>query len=142
MKKYFSLLIIFLAVVITSLLSLVFQNYQSFSTHQKEIITKEQDLRSQEEYFQKLQDISEQLQENKDLLAKIETGLPLNPEVPELLAFIQKSASQSGLALGSIGLSSSVVDEKIQKMSPSVKFGERVFWIVLAVVAAVVGRMY
>ena len=34
------------------------------------------------------------------------------------------------------------MDEKIQKMSPSVKFGERIFWIVLAVVATVVGRMY
>jgi len=34
------------------------------------------------------------------------------------------------------------MDEKIQKMSPSVKFGERVFWIVLAVIATVAGRMY
>jgi len=32
--------------------------------------------------------------------------------------------------------------DKIQQMSPSVKFGERFFWIVLAVVATVVGRMY
>jgi len=34
------------------------------------------------------------------------------------------------------------MDDKIQQMSPSVKFGERVFWIVIAVVATVVGRMY
>jgi len=34
------------------------------------------------------------------------------------------------------------MDDKIQKMSPSVKFGERVFWIVLAVVIAGVGRIY
>ena len=34
------------------------------------------------------------------------------------------------------------MDTKIQLMSPSVKFGERVFWIVIAVVATVIGRMY
>jgi len=34
------------------------------------------------------------------------------------------------------------MDDKIQQMSPSVKFGERVFWIVIAVVATVIGRMY
>ncbi|MCP6718316.1 MAG: type 4a pilus biogenesis protein PilO [Patescibacteria group bacterium] len=115
MRKYFSFLMIFFAVIIISLLFLVFQNYQSFSVYQKEITIKEQDLRSQEEYFQKLQEIAEKLEKNKDLLAKIETGLPLSPEVPELLAFVQKSASQSGLALGSISLGSSVVDEKIKK---------------------------
>tara|TARA_R110002020_G_scaffold234907_1_gene447058 strand:+ start:112 stop:321 length:210 start_codon:yes stop_codon:yes gene_type:complete len=34
------------------------------------------------------------------------------------------------------------MDDKIQQMSPSVKFGERVFWIVVVVVATVIGRMY
>jgi len=34
------------------------------------------------------------------------------------------------------------MDEKIQRMSPSVKFGERVFWIALTVVAAGAGRFY
>lgn len=34
------------------------------------------------------------------------------------------------------------MDTKIHVMSPSVKFGERVFWIVIAVVATVIGRMY
>ena len=34
------------------------------------------------------------------------------------------------------------MDDKIQKMSPSVKFGERVFWIALTVVAAGAGRFY
>jgi len=34
------------------------------------------------------------------------------------------------------------MDEKIQRMSPSVKFGERVFWIAVAVVAAGAGRFY
>ena len=34
------------------------------------------------------------------------------------------------------------MDEKIQQMNPSVKFGERVFWIVVAVIAAGAGRIY
>jgi len=34
------------------------------------------------------------------------------------------------------------MDEKIQQMNPSVKFGERVFWIVVAVIAAGAGKIY
>jgi len=34
------------------------------------------------------------------------------------------------------------MDEKIQQMNPSVKFGERVFWIVVTVIAAGAGRIY
>jgi len=34
------------------------------------------------------------------------------------------------------------MDEKIQQMNPSVKFGERVFWIAVAVIAAGAGRIY
>ena len=34
------------------------------------------------------------------------------------------------------------MDEKIQGMNPAVKFGERVFWIVVAVIAAGAGKIY
>ena len=33
------------------------------------------------------------------------------------------------------------MDETIQRMKPTVKFGERVFWIILAVAAAALGKM-
>ena len=34
------------------------------------------------------------------------------------------------------------MDEKINEISPSVKFGERVFWIILVVTLTVIGSYY
>ena len=34
------------------------------------------------------------------------------------------------------------MDEKINEISPSVKFGERVFWIILVVILTVIGSYY
>jgi Tfp pilus assembly protein PilO len=114
MKKYFNLIIVFFAAILLFLGFSVFKNYENFSLLRREISIKEDDLQSQEEYFNKIQDISDKLKENKDLLDKIESALPPRPETPELLAFIQKSASQSNLVLEDInlGLMSS---EKIKK---------------------------
>jgi len=36
----------------------------------------------------------------------------------------------------------SSMDEKINEISPSVKFGERVFWIILVVTLTVIGSYY
>jgi len=36
----------------------------------------------------------------------------------------------------------SSMDEKINEISPSVKFGERVFWIILVVILTVIGSYY
>jgi len=35
----------------------------------------------------------------------------------------------------------STMDEKLQNISPSVVFGERVFWIIIVATATVIGRM-
>lgn len=104
MKKYFNLIIIFFAAILLFLTFSVFKRYENLSLLKREISIKEDELQSQEEYFNKIQDISNKLQENKDLLDKIESALPSNPETPELLAFVQKSASLSNLVLGDINL--------------------------------------
>jgi len=109
MKKYFNLIIIFFAVILSFLAFSVFKRYENLSLLRGEILIKEDELLYQEEYFNTLQDIFNKLQENKELLDKIESALPSNPEMSELLSFIQKSASQSNLVLGdtNLGLMSS-----------------------------------
>jgi Tfp pilus assembly protein PilO len=107
MKKSFSIIIIIIIVLAATLLllsTLVFKKYEALSYFRKEIASKEEDLQSQEEYFQKLQNISDKLKENIELVQKIDSALPSNPEIPELLSFVQRSASQSGLILGDINL--------------------------------------
>lgn len=108
MKKSFSITIIILVAILLLLSTLLFKKYEALSYFRREIASKEKDLQSQEEYFQKLQNISDKLQENIDLIQKIDSALPPNPEIPELLSFIQRSASQTGLVLGDINLGSMV----------------------------------
>lgn len=115
MKKYFNLIIISFAVILLFLAGLIFKGYKGLSLLRGEISIKEDELQSQEEYFDKLQNISNKLQENKDLLDKIESALPSNSETPELLAFVQKSASQSNLVLGDISLGLMSSDKDIKK---------------------------
>ncbi len=115
MKKYFNLIVIFFAAILLFLAGFIFKKYENLSLLRGEISIKEDELQSQEEYFDKLQDISSKLQENKDLLDKIKSALPSNPETPELLAFVQKSASQSNLVLGDINLGLISLDKDVKK---------------------------
>lgn len=115
MKRYFNIIIVLVAVVLALLSSLVFKKYESLNLVRGRISIKEDELQSQEEYFQKLKDVSDKLQANKDSLLKIESALPGSPQVPELLAFIQRSASQSGLVLGDINLGLMSAEDNIKK---------------------------
>lgn len=108
MKKPFSITIIVLVAILLLSGTLLFKKYEALSYFRREIASKEKDLQSQEEYFQKLQNISDKLQENIDLIQKIDSALPPNPEIPELLSFIQRSASQTSLILGDINLGSMI----------------------------------
>jgi len=115
MKKSFSIIIIVLAAILLLLSTLVFKKYETLNYLRKEIASKEKDLQLQEEYFQKLQNISDRLQENIGLIQKIDSALPPNPEIPELLSFVQRSASQSGLILGDINLGLMAAEGNMKK---------------------------
>lgn len=115
MKRYFNIIILFVAVVLALLSSSVLKEYEALNLVKGQISIKEDELQYQEEYFQKLKSISDRLQENKDSLLKIESALPENPQIPELLAFIQRSTSQSGLMLGDVNLGSMSAEDNIKK---------------------------
>jgi len=115
MKRYFNIIILFVAVVLALLSSSVLKEYEALNLVKGQISIKEDELQYQEEYFQKLKSISDRLQENKDSLLKIESALPENPQIPELLAFIQRSTSQLGLMLGDVNLGSMSAEDNIKK---------------------------
>lgn len=70
----------------------------------KEISQKESSLSIQQEYFQELQKTSEELKKYEETFLKIDLALPPEPylSLAELLNFLQKSSSQSGLSLKKI----------------------------------------
>jgi len=102
MKNYsFYTLILFLLSFLL-IFSLIFPKYQKLDSLKKEILGKEDELSSQEKYFESLRKNSEELKKYEDSLSKIATALPKNPSLPELLNFIQKTSSQTGLSLKEI----------------------------------------
>lgn len=102
MRNYPFYIIVCLSLSLLLLFNLVLPGHRNLSFLRGEILKKEFELQSQEEYFQRLQEVSEELKKEEDSLLKIESALPPNPALPELLNFIQKAASQSGLTLENI----------------------------------------
>ena len=80
-------------------LTLTWPKYQDLRILQMDIKDKEAKLQSQKEYFSQIKEISEQLEEYIEPLAKISSALPKTPSLPSLFNFLQLSASQTGLLL-------------------------------------------
>ena len=112
MKNYIFYTTIFFSLSFFLLIFLVFPKYQTLNVLKKEILGKEDEFSSQKKYFETLQDTSEELKKYEASLSKIDAALPKTPSLPELLNFIQKASSQSGLSLKGISPASTVPLEK------------------------------
>ncbi len=104
MRNYLPYIIIAFALSALMVFVLVLPKYESFNVKKQEIFAKENELKSQEDYFQKIQGISEEIKSYQDSILKIESALPQSRSVPELLNFFQKIASQSGLSMNKVDL--------------------------------------
>jgi len=102
MKNYPFYITIFFLLSFFLIIFLIFPKYQNLNSLKKEIFEKEDELSSQEKYFETLQKTSEELKKYAPSLSKVDAALPKNPSLPELLNFIQKTSAQSGLSLKGI----------------------------------------
>ncbi len=93
----------FFSIAILIVLFLVFPQYQNLSSLKQRVVDFEIALRNQENYFQKLKEINNELEKYRDSLLKIDSALPPRPSLPELFNFIQKLCSQTEMALLNIG---------------------------------------
>jgi len=99
MTNYSFYIIIALSLSLLLIFGLVLPRYRDWDSLNQEIFKREIELRSQENYFQEIQRISGKLKENQDSLSKIESALPEDSFLPQVLNFFQKAASQSGTSL-------------------------------------------
>jgi len=81
---------------------LIWPKYQDLNILRKKIKGKEIELESEVSYFSDLQKISQELQKYQTPLSKIDQALPKTSLLPEILNFIQRTSSQSGLLLKEI----------------------------------------
>ena len=99
MRNYSLYILVTAALALLLIFTLVFPKYRTLDNFKKEILIREAERQSQEEHLQELLGTLEEIEEKKESIAKIESALPRDPSLPELLNFFQKAASQSGLIL-------------------------------------------
>jgi len=99
--------------------------YQHFQDLRSGLAEKKAQLEQAEEYLSELKTLSNKLAGYKDELAKVDSALPLEPSIPALFNFIQKTSSENGLILKKINLAESSLEkipeeERIQRISFSI----------------------
>jgi len=98
MSKLIFVTACFLLVVLIGLF-LIWPKYQKLSTLKLEIGSKETELRYIEEYFARLNKLSQELKNYENQLSKIDFALPSDSSSTaiSLINFIQRASSQNGL---------------------------------------------
>ncbi|OHA62114.1 MAG: hypothetical protein A2117_00630 [Candidatus Wildermuthbacteria bacterium GWA2_46_15] len=103
MKQYAITIANFLLCFVV-LISLALPQYQDLQSSKLELAQKRADLKSQEDYRQNLKSLDGELKKYEAALEKVNSSLPLDPSLPALLGFFQKTASQENLVLRHIEL--------------------------------------
>lgn len=86
--------------------------YREFSDTRLELKEKKAELENTKKYFSELETLSDSLKASAPELAKIDSALPQEPSIPDLLNFLQKVSSQNGLILEKFDLNRISPEEK------------------------------
>ena len=83
---------------------LILPKYQTLESARSNIEKKQGELNYLKDYFAELEEISKDFKGYETEFLKIESALPLGPSLPSLLHFIQTKASQNGLVLKNVSM--------------------------------------
>lgn len=114
MKKLFSIpILLFGAVLVTSYILL--PKYQEFKDLREVIYRRTLLIQQTKKYFANLNQISENLQEFKEPLTKIESALPSDVSLSALFNFLQEKSVENGLILENINTAAKKEKGKTKK---------------------------
>ena len=81
---------------------LVWPKYQEFSDLRAQLIQKRTQLENQNKYIQQVQAMEEKIKEKQELADKVNSALPIGPDIPSLLGFLQKASTETGIILETV----------------------------------------
>lgn len=102
MSKPIILFIVFLGVVLIGIF-LIWPEYQKLTNLQVQVKEKKEELKAKEQYIAMLRNAVEEFKKYDAEIAKINSALPSDPDLPSLFEFLQKTSSQNGLILKGLG---------------------------------------
>ncbi len=99
MRNYPLYIVITFSLSLLLIFALLLPEYRTLNYLKQNIFKKDFELRSYEKHFQELQGILDEIKEKEESFLKIESALPKDSSLTELLNLFQKAASRSGLIL-------------------------------------------
>jgi len=107
----FIIIIICIASSLIMGIFLILPKYENYTLLADQIKSKQNEFDSKEEYLGKLYETAEKIDAYQEKIVIMDSALPDEPSLPNLLNFLQISASQNGLALHNISKSQSLLVE-------------------------------
>lgn len=96
------IIVVSLSLVLIFGMMYLWPKYENLRHLEQEIEIKKAEILKREEGVQELKRMDEELKTYPNQLAKIDSALPVEADLPALFDFLQKASSQSGLILKSI----------------------------------------
>ena len=96
--------VIIFAVAVSFGVFLAWPKYQDLNNLRAEIGQKEAELKLRSDYYAKIKNISTELENHQDQLAKISSALPEVPSLPPIFSYLQEATADAGLLLEDIAL--------------------------------------
>ncbi len=97
----------------------VWPKYQEFNRLQERLVQERIKLEVQSEYLQELQRVENELRERQALVGKVKSALPLGPDIPSLLEFLQETSRKKGMWLENVSwrevLSRQIQEERLKE---------------------------
>ena len=106
-KSFIVPILFFIASLI--IVYIVLPEFYNFNNFKEELETRNQEIKSIEDYHKKINDTFNELKNYEENLDKINSALPDNYFSPSLLNYIQKASAESGMFLKSAGLATSPI---------------------------------
>lgn len=99
----YAVIIIAIGLVVSIIVGVVllWPKYQEFSDLRTQLVQKKTQLENQNKYIQQLEAMEEKLKEKQELADKVNSALPIGPDIPSLLEFLQKASTETGVSLES-----------------------------------------
>ena len=102
MKNYLIYVITAFGLSVLLVFVLVLPVYNGLSDLNAQIFEKETSLQSQQEYFDELIDISEEIEGQGEALEKISSAIPEGGDLANLMNYFQRSASKAGVSMENV----------------------------------------
>jgi Tfp pilus assembly protein PilO len=94
---------------------------QSYFSLEQQLVSVDIQLEEKEQYFSKLRETSEKLNSYKDLLSKIDSAFPTDPNVsvPPLIVYMLKVVAESGVSVKGLNIGTDVTESLGNGLSES-----------------------